>query len=137
MSFGKAAGFGALVGLVIGAFMVLDGEPWWSMLAAPPLLASLSAATFGTGITLAWWLAPGRVRYAVNDASLIASRSSRTVKSIPPGTDDVACPSLVVSVMSCNSTLRVALPRPCCSLPPEESGYEARTGSGGLAGPKQ
>lgn len=83
LGFAKAAGFGGLVGLVIGAFMVLDGEPWWSILAAPPLLALLSAATFGTGITLAWWLAPGRVSYAVNGGSLIASRGSRTVKSIP------------------------------------------------------
>lgn len=85
LGLGKAAGFGALLGLVIGALMVLDGEPWWSILAAPPLLGTLSAATFGTGITLAWWLAPGRVSYAVNDGSLIASRGSRTVKSIPVG----------------------------------------------------
>jgi hypothetical protein len=72
----KCAGIGALIGLVVGMGMTLDGESPLFILAAPLGIGIMSGATLGSLVSLSWWLFPGRVTYAVADGLLAARRGN-------------------------------------------------------------
>lgn len=82
LAVGKFAGLGAMIGLVVGVGMTLDGESKWSLLFAPLTLAAGGAATLGCFMALMWWLFPGQVTYAVRDGFLVARRGRRIRKRI-------------------------------------------------------
>ena len=74
LALAKFAGLGALIGLVVGVGLTLDGETKWSLLLGPLTLAPGSAGTLGCVIALTWWIFPGQVTYAVADGYLVARR---------------------------------------------------------------
>jgi len=79
----KFAGVGALIGLVVGVGMTLDGESPLFMLAAPLGMGIIGGAALGSLVALSWWLFPGRVTYAVADGLLTARRGNWVRKAIP------------------------------------------------------
>ena len=74
LALAKFAGLGAMVGLVVGVGMTLDGETRWSLLLGPVALAAWGAGTLGCFMALIWLMFPGRVTYAVVDGYLVARR---------------------------------------------------------------
>ena len=82
LALAKFAGLGAMIGLVVGVGMTLDGETKWSLLLGPLTLAAGGAATLGCFMALIWWIFPGQVTYAVVDGYLVARRGRRLRKRI-------------------------------------------------------
>lgn len=82
-AFARWGGLGALIGLVVGVLMWLDGEAWWSALSAPVLFAGGTAATFGLLQALVWWLWSGAVSFRVEGGCLSAYRGRRLRRSVP------------------------------------------------------
>jgi len=78
----KFAGVGAMVGIVVGVGMALDGETKWSLLLAPLTVAAGGAVTLGFVLALTWWAFPGRVTYEVSDGFLVARRGRWVRKRI-------------------------------------------------------
>lgn len=83
LAMAKFAGVGALIGLVVGVGMTLDGESLLFILAAPLGMGIIGGATLGSLVALSWWLFPGRVTYAVADGLLTARRGNSVRKQIP------------------------------------------------------
>lgn len=83
LAMAKFAGVGALIGLVVGVGMTLDGESPVFILAAPLGMGIIGGATLGSLVALSWWLFPGRVTYAVADGLLTARRGNSVRKQIP------------------------------------------------------
>lgn len=83
LAMAKCAGIGALIGLIVGIGMTVEGETAWSVLLAPVTFAGASAATLGTLSALLWWVFPGHVTYEVSDGYLTARRGSWVRKRIP------------------------------------------------------
>lgn len=79
----KCAGIGALIGLIVGIGMTVEGETAWSVLLGPVTFAAAGAATLGTLFAVLWWIFPGRVTYDVSNGYLTARRGSWVRKQIP------------------------------------------------------
>lgn len=76
LAIAKFAGVGAMIGVIVGVGMTLDGETKWSLLLAPLTFAAGGAGTLGCFMALTWWAFPGQVTYIVADGFLVARRGS-------------------------------------------------------------